>query len=59
MWNISAQQGRIPWAIFKKIAAFVPRDALAVNFVGFAQGVTETSGFQVDGSGYPQIFSAP
>jgi len=62
MWNINApagRQGRIPRAIFTKLAA---QDALAVkNFVGFAQvkGLWSYGGFKLTGSDYPEIFSAP
>ena len=62
MWNINAQQGRIPRAIFTKFAEFVPpfQDALAVKIsLDLLKELWSYGGFNLTGSGYPQIFSVP
>jgi len=62
MWNINAQQGRIPRAIFTKFAEFVPpfQDALAVKvWLDLLNGLWSSGVFKLKGPGYPQIFSAP
>jgi len=61
MWNINAPQGRIPCAIFTKFE-FVPpfQDALDVKIrLDLFEGLWSYGGFNLRGSGYPQIFSAP
>jgi len=61
MWNINAPQGRIPCAIFTKLAVCTPfQDALAVKIsLDLLKWLWGYEGFQLTGSGYPQIFSAP
>ena len=62
MWNINAPQGRIPCAIFTQFAKICTsfQDALAVKVsLDLLQGLWSYGGFNLTGSGYPHIFSAP
>jgi len=52
MWNINAQQGRIPRAIFTKFAEFVPpfQDALAVKiWLDLLKGLWSSGVFKLKG----------
>jgi len=62
MWNINAPQGRIPCAIFSKICRIGTsfKDAFAVKVsLDLLKGLWSYGSFNLTGSGYPQIFSAP
>ena len=55
MWNINAPQGRIPCAIFTKLAVCTPfQDALAVKIsLDLLKWLWSYGGFKLTGSGYP------
>ena len=58
MWNINALQGRIPCTICRICTSF--QDALAIRVsLDLLKGLWSYGGFNLTGSGYPQICSAP
>jgi len=59
IWNINTPQGRIPCAIFTKLADLVPLFNAVKISLDLFKGLWCYGVFKLTGSGYPQIFSAP